>query len=94
MGYADGLSRSLAGLNVLFRGQKVQVVGSICMNFFMIDLTPALGLKEKPKRGEEIVLYGKQQNEEISIKDYAQALGAIPYEIMTHVSSSVQRVYL
>ncbi len=94
MGYADGLSRALTGLNVLFRGQKVQVAGSICMNFFMIDLTPVLGLKEQAKRGEEVVIYGQQQKEEISIKDHAQSLGSIPYEIMTHISSSVQRVYL
>lgn len=93
MGYADGLSKALTGLDVLFRGKRVQVVGSVCMNFFMIDLTPVLGLKEKPQRGEEIVIYGKQENEEISIKEHAQTLGSIPYEVMTHISPSVQRVY-
>ena len=93
MGYADGLSRSLTGLDVLFRGKRVKVVGAVCMNFFMIDLTPVLGLKEKPKRGEEVVIYGQQKNEEISIKEQAQALGSLPYEMMTRISSSVQRVY-
>lgn len=93
MGYADGLSRNLSGMDVLFRGQRVQVTGAVCMNFFMIDLTPVLGLKEKPNRGEEVVIYGKQQNQEITIKEHAQALGAIPYEIMTHISPSVQRTY-
>jgi len=92
MGYADGLSRNLTGMDVLFRGQRVQVVGTVCMNFFMIDLTPVLGL-EKPDRGEEIVIYGKQQNKEITIKEHAQALGTIPYEVMTHISPSVQRIY-
>ena len=94
MGYADGLSRNLTGMDVLFRGQRVQVTGAICMNFFMIDLTPVLGIKEKPKRGEEVVIYGKQQDKEITIKEHAKALGSIPYEIMTHISPSVQRVYL
>ncbi|MDE0151650.1 MAG: alanine racemase [Bdellovibrionales bacterium] len=93
MGYADGISRNLTGMDVLFRGQRVPIVGAVCMNFFMIDLTPVLGLKEKPKRGEEIVIYGKQQNQEITIKEHAQALGSIPYEVMTHISPSVQRVY-
>lgn len=93
MGYADGIFRNLTGMDVLFRGQRVPVVGAVCMNFFMIDLTPVLGLKEKPKRGEEVVIYGKQQNHEISIKEHSQALGSIPYEVMTHISPSVQRVY-
>ncbi len=93
MGYANGLSRALTGSDVLFRGKRVKVRGAVCMNFFMIDLTPVLGLKEKPKRGEEVVIYGRQKNEEISIKEQAEALGSIPYEVMTHISSSVQRVY-
>ena len=89
MGYADGLPKNLTGGDVLFRGQKVKVIGAVCMNFFMIDLTPVLGLKEKPKRGEEIVIYGN----EISIQEYAKALGLLPYEVMTRIAPSVQRIY-
>ena len=93
MGYAEGLPRSLKQGEVLFRGRRVKIVGDICMNFFMIDLTPVLGFSP-PKRGEEVVIYGKQGEEFISIEEHGAFSGAIPYEVMVRISSSVPRIYL
>ncbi len=92
MGYADGMWKSLRNGFVLFRGKRVPIVGDICMNFFMIDLTEVLGLNS-PKAGEEIVIYGKQGEENLSWNEWAQHTGSIPYEIMTNIGFSVSRVY-
>ena len=75
-----------------FEGSEYRLVGAVCMNFFMINITPVLGL-EKPQRGEEIVIYGQQKKEEISIQEHGKALGSIPYEVMTRIHPLVQRVY-
>ena len=91
MGYADGLWKSFKGGQVLFRGQRAPIVGDICMNFFMIDVTDILG-SSLPKAGEEVVIYGQQKESEITINDWATHTGSIPYEIMTNIGFSLDKV--
>ena len=91
MGYADGMWKNLQGAQVLFRGKKVPIVGDICMNFFMIDLTEVLG-SSLPKAKEEVVIYGRQKDNEITISDLAKHTGSIPYEIMTNIGFSLDKV--
>ncbi|WP_153732268.1 alanine racemase [Sporosarcina obsidiansis] len=87
IGYADGLKRSLIGQEVLVGGNRVPIVGTICMDQCMIKL-PC----DYPE-GEKVVLIGKQGDEEITIEEWAERLGTIPYEISVTFSERIPRVY-
>jgi len=87
IGYADGFSRRFgngAG-KMLVKGQLAPVIGTVCMDMTMIDVTDIPGVKQ----GDEVIIFGK----EISIQDLANWAGTIPYEIMTGISQRVKRVY-
>jgi alanine racemase len=86
IGYADGLNRKLSnGVGkMLVLGKEVPIVGSICMDMTMIDIT---GLQAK--EGTEVIVFGQ----DYSIIDIAHALDTIPYEVLTGVSERVKRVY-
>jgi alanine racemase len=88
IGYADGYSRRFGnGIGqVMVRGQRAPVIGNVCMDMTMIDVTHISGVIE----GDEVEIFGKQ----LSIQELAKASGTIPYEIMTSVSQRVKRVYV
>lgn len=91
VGYADGYSRMLTGrIQVLIGGQRVPVVGKICMDQCMVNVT---GLAEV-ELDDEVVLFGRQGNEVILADELAQVLGTIHYEIVCMISRRVPRVYL
>lgn len=91
IGYADGYTRLLSGkAEVLVKGRRVPVVGRICMDQCMIDAT---GI-EDVKVGDEVVLFGKQGDDFISIDEIAEKLGTINYEIVCMISRRVPRVYV
>lgn len=69
-------------------GVRVPVVGSVCMDQIMLDVT---GLSVRP--GDEAVLLGRQGGEEITSEELAGLAETIPYEIMTGISARVPRVY-
>jgi len=86
IGYADGLNRKL-GNNVgkmLIGGHLVPIIGSICMDMCMIDITEI-----KAKEGDEVIIFGN----DLPINTLADNLETIPYEILTSVSRRVKRVY-
>jgi Alr-MurF fusion protein len=87
VGYADGLDRRLGNLtgNVAIRGKKVPIVGNICMDMFMADVTC---IDCSP--GEEVEIFG----EYITVQEMASSIGTIPYEILTGISQRVKRVYI
>jgi alanine racemase len=88
-GYADGLDLRLAGRGfMLVRGRRAPVVGSVCMDMTMIDVT---GTDVAP--GDEVVIIGEQGNESIGVRETAAAIGTIPYELLCRVGSRIQRVY-
>lgn len=90
VGYADGFSRLLSNRGeVLIRGRRAPVVGRVCMDLTLADVTEVPGASE----GDEVVLYGTQQGESISIEEIALMLGTVPQEVMTSVSKRVPRVY-
>jgi alanine racemase len=95
VGYADGFSRMLTGkAEVLVRGHRVPVVGTICMDQCMIRLDDALQERAAPAAvGEEVVLVGKQGNEVIRAEEVASKLGTINYELTCMVANRVPRVY-
>jgi len=90
VGYADGLSRRLSNrMEVLVHGTRAPQVGTICMDMTLIDVTDIPGVSE----GDEVVLFGKQGQEFISIDEVAVSNETIPYEIMCGIGKRVPRVY-
>jgi alanine racemase len=89
VGYADGYSRLLTGKTaVLIHGRRYPVVGTICMDMMMVDVGNA-----DVAVGDEVVLVGGHNGQEITCWDLAERLGTIPYEILCGISSRVPRVY-
>ncbi len=86
IGYADGIDRRLSngGGEVTIHGLRAPIVGSVCMDMIMVDVT-AIDCEEE----DEVEIFG----EHISIYEYAQRTGTIPYEVLTSISSRVKRVY-
>ncbi|RMD52508.1 MAG: alanine racemase, partial [Nitrospirae bacterium] len=90
-GYADGYSRMLSNrAEVIIRGKRAPVVGRICMDLFMVDVTEIDGVRE----GDEVTLIGKDGGEEITAEDIANMMGTITYEVLTSISHDLRRVYI
>jgi len=90
-GYADGLNRGLTNnAEVIIRGEKYPLVGTVCMDMVMVDLGPDL----KCEVGDDVVIYGESDHQRISIRDISERLKTIPYEITCNVSSRVPRTHL
>jgi alanine racemase len=88
-GYADGLDRRLAGNgHMLVRGRRAPIVGSVCMDMTMIDVT---GMDVSP--GDEVIIVGEQEGETIGVREMAAAIGTIPYELLCRVGTRIERVY-
>jgi alanine racemase len=88
-GYADGLDLRLAGRAfMLVRGKRAPIVGSVCMDMSMIDVT---GTDVAP--GDEVVIVGQQDGESIGVREIAASIDTIPYELLCRVGSRIQRVY-
>jgi alanine racemase len=91
-GYADGYPRHLSNRDtaVLVRGQRCALLGRVTMDLMMIDVSDI----EDVDSGEEVVLMGRQGNEEISAAELAERAGTIAWEITTRVGARVRRVYV
>ncbi|MFZ7104106.1 MAG: serine racemase VanT catalytic subunit [Peptococcaceae bacterium] len=92
IGYADGLSRSLscgAG-HVLIDGHRAPVLGCICMDQTMVDVTDI----EKVERGDTAVVIGKSGGVEISVCDVAEQAGTISTEVLSRLGTRLERVVL
>jgi alanine racemase len=87
IGYADGLNRKLGNRawSVLVNGVKAPIVGNVCMDVCMVDLTDVPSVKE----GDTVVIFGKGN----SIQQMAEVLGTISYEILSTISKRVKRIY-
>lgn len=90
VGYADGYDRKLSGCGeVLIGGKRAQIVGRICMNMCMVDVTDLPGAKS----GDAAILIGKDGDEEISAFELGAKVGTINYEITTRINWNIKRVY-
>lgn len=87
IGYADGLNRKLGNRNgaVLVNGVLAPIVGNICMDVCMIDLTDVPNVKE----GDTVIIFGKGN----PIQGIADKLGTISYEVLANISTRVKRIY-
>lgn len=86
-GYADGLDRQFGNRKgkVLINGQYAPIVGNVCMDLCMVDVTDI-----KAEEGDTVILFG----EGLSVIELAESIGTIPYEILTSVSPRVKRIYI
>jgi alanine racemase len=87
VGYADGLRRSPPWQMVLLRGRRVPIVGRICMDYAMLDVT---GMDEV-KRGDAVTLIGGQGDDAITADEVAGWLGTINYEVISTLLPRVPR---
>ncbi len=90
VGYVDGYSRSFSNRGeVIVNGYRAPIIGRVCMDQCVIDVSAVPDVST----GNEVVLYGKQQTEEIPIETAASLIGTIPYEIVCTIGRRVPRVY-
>ncbi|MFS8351554.1 alanine racemase [Bacillus nitratireducens] len=90
IGYADGYNRQLSNKgHALINGVRVPVIGRVCMDQLMLDITKAMPVQV----GDEVVFYGKQGEEEIAVEEVADMLGTINYEVTCMLDRRIPRVY-
>ena len=90
VGYSDGYSRHLSGCGeVLVRGQRARVAGTVCMNWTMIDVSDIAGIQV----GDRVTLLGRDGDDAISAEELAQKAGTISYEIFCQVGKQIPRFY-
>ena len=92
VGYADGFWRSNAqnGTQMLIRGQRVNIVGRVCMDQLMLDVTDVKGVRE----GDYITLIGADKNELITADELAKNNSTIGYEMICSIGERVPRFYI
>ena len=90
VGYADGYPRALSGKGrVLVHGQSAKIIGRVCMDQFMVDVTNIEGVKE----GDIVTLAGRDGDEYISIEEVAGMAYSFNYEFVCNIGKRVPRVY-
>lgn len=88
IGYADGIKRALSNIGeVVIKGQKAQIVGKICMDSFMVDVTEIAGVEE----GDEVYIW---DNNIINLEEIADKCDTINYEILSTISERVPRKFV
>ena len=91
IGYADGYSRSLSGkVKVIVNGKFASVVGRICMDQCMIDVTDI----DDVKVGDEVILIGEDNGIQYNADDMAKDLGTINYEVLCMIKQRIPRLYI
>jgi alanine racemase len=91
IGYADGLSRRLSSRgHMLVAGHRVPIAGRVCMDLTMLDVgdIPDIAV------GNEVVVFGRQEDAAIAVDEVASMLDTINYEIVSNISERVPRIYL
>ena len=90
IGYADGYSRRLSNRGeVLIHGKRASVVGKVCMDFIMVDVTDISHVSV----GDEVILMGRQGKEQITPEEIADKIDSISYEVLCSVGKRVPRIY-
>jgi alanine racemase len=91
VGYGDGYSRSLSNRGwALVAGIRVPIIGRISMDQLMLDVTAAMPVHI----GDEVILYGRQGQKQITLEEVAEQIGSIHYEVTCMLSHRVPRVYI
>lgn len=91
IGYADGYARSLTNKSqMLVGGHKVPTVGTVCMDYVMVDLTDV----PLPERGARVTVIGQDMAQRIDFHDLANVTETIPYEFMTRIGNRLSRSWI
>lgn len=91
IGYADGLPRRLSNqANFLLHGKRVPVLGRICMDMCMVDVTEV----PEAKVGDTVTIFGTDGDACLSVEDMARSLDTIPYELLCDINKRTPRIYL
>jgi alanine racemase len=91
LGYADGYSRFFSNKGeVIIRGQRYPVVGNVAMDQIMVDI----GQEGTAYNGDDVLVFGEDGADKLSLGELAQKIGTIPYEILCGISSRVPRIYI
>jgi len=91
IGYGDGFFRRLSNIgSVIIRGNKKPIVGSVCMDQFMVDLGPS----GESYVGDDVVLIGSQGDQQITASEIAQLIDTVPHEVLTATNLRVPRRYI
>lgn len=90
VGYGDGYPRALSSVGrVIIRGMEAKILGSVCMDQFMVDVTDIPDVSE----GDEVILIGKSGDLEITVEEIAEHLGTINYEVICQLGKRIPRLY-
>jgi len=90
VGYADGYSHHLSNRGeVLIHGKRAPVMGKVCMDFVIVDVTDV----PRVKVGDEVVLMGRQGKEQITADEIAEKIDSISYEVLCSIGKRVPRIY-
>ena len=90
VGYADGYRRQLSGkFHVLIRGKKAPILGRICMDMMLVDVTDI----PEASVNDQVVLVGRSGDEVITMEEIAEAAGSFNYEFVCGISRRVPRIY-
>lgn len=91
VGYGDGYNRLLSNTgNVVIRGEKYPVAGTICMDQIMIDIGP----DGTAYNGDDVLLFGEMDGYEIPLEDLCDKVGTITYEFLCNIGSRVPKIYV
>ncbi len=91
VGYADGYPRSLSSKGyVLVNGKKANILGRVCMDQFMVDVTEI----EDVKIGDAVTLFGQDGDANISVEEISELAGSFNYEFVCDVHKRIPRIYL
>lgn len=91
LGYGDGYPRSLSNKGyVLIRGKRAPIIGRVCMDQFMVDVTEIPGVCE----GDDVTLIGRDGAEEITADALGELSGRFNYELMCDLGKRIPRIYI
>jgi alanine racemase len=91
VGYADGYNRLLTGKGeVLIRGRRAPVAGTVCMDWILVDVTAIPGVAV----GDRVTLLGSDGDESITAREWADKIGTITYEVFCNISKRVPRIFV
>lgn len=91
IGYSDGLDRNLSNKgSVLIRGKKARIIGMICMNMTIVDVSGIIDVRPE----DEVVIIGSQGRNKITADDVAKISGTINYEVLARLRESIPRYYV
>jgi alanine racemase len=91
VGYWHGLPRALSGIGkVIIGNKKCKILGRVCMDIIMVDITYIRNVKV----GDEVILIGKSEKEEISADDISNLMDASTYEFLTRINPLIKRIYI